>query len=345
MRVSPFTRTLVIALAAAGCSAPNRGPNALNTPAATSTMGTARADRPGVETFGERGRFEIEAMEKLVLHDAKRGKDLQLRLTFPRGVGRHPLIVWSHGAGGSKDNYQPIVTHWASHGYVVIQPTHSDSRALGTKIGDALRFQDWPSRPADVSFVLDSLDEVERQVTALAGRIDRGAVGVGGHSFGANTAQLIGGAKAYPAPGRVERSFADARVAAVMLLSGQGVGEMLRRESWADFRRPMFVMTGSADGPTRTGQPAVWRKQPYELSPPGDKYLVWVDDLDHGFGGITGVSFNPRNKPNADHVAWTKFVTLAFWEAYLAKHDAARAWLRSNGLAAMSQGSATIEHK
>ncbi len=61
-----------------------------------------------------------------------------------------------------------------------------------------------------------------------------------------------------------------------MLLSGQGIGEMLRRESWQEFRRPLFVMTGSANGPTRTGQPAVWRKQPYELSPPGDKYLVWV---------------------------------------------------------------------
>jgi hypothetical protein len=76
---------------------------------------------------------------------------------------------------------------------------------------------------------------------------------------------------------------------------------------------------------TRTGQPAEWRKEPYELSPPGDKYLVWVDGLDHGFGGVTGVFLNPRNKPNANHVAWTKFVTLAFWEAYLGRNDAARA--------------------
>jgi hypothetical protein len=81
------------------------------------------------------------------------------------------VVPWSWR---SKDNYQPLVTHWASHGYVVIQPTHSDSRSLGTKIGDALRFQDWQSRPADVSFVLDSLDELEKQVPrSRAGSIAR----------------------------------------------------------------------------------------------------------------------------------------------------------------------------
>ena len=108
----------------------------------------------------------------------------------------------------------------------------------------------------------------------------------------------------------------------------------------------MLVMSGSADGPTRTGQPAVWRKQPYELSPPGDKYLVWVEDLDHGYGGITGVvAFNPRNKPNPEHVAWTKRVTLAFWQAYLRRDDDARAWLQADGLAAVSKGAATVQHK
>jgi hypothetical protein len=59
---------------------------------------------------------------------------------------------------------------------------------------------------------------------------------------------------------------------------------------------------------------------PYELSPPGVNYLVRGGGLDHGFGGITGVSINP---PNADHVPWTRFVTLGFWQTYLNRHDAA----------------------
>lgn len=168
-------------------------------------------------------------------------------------------------------------------------------------------------------------------------------IGVGGHSFGANTAQLVGGAAAF-LPGGA-RSFEDKRVSAVMLLSGQGPGEMLTEKSWAHFARPMLVMTGSRDGPTRTGQPAEWRKKPYELSPPGDKYLVWVDGLDHGYGGITGVNFNPRNKPNPDHVAWTKIVTRAFWDAYLKQSQEARAYLESGKLDAFSKETLKITHK
>ncbi len=104
-------------------------------------------------------------------------------------------------------------------------------------------------------------------------------------------------------------------------------------------------MTGSRDGPTRTGQPAEWRRQPYELSPPGDKYLVWVEDLDHGFGGITGANFSGRNKPNPDHVEYTKIVTLAFWDAYLSRSPEARGYLESDSLRAHSQGAVTLQHK
>ncbi len=120
---------------------------------------------------------------------------------------------------------------------------------------------------------------------------------------------------------------------------------MLTEKSWEKFAKPMLVMTGSKDGPTRTGQPAEWRKKPYELSPKGDKYLVWVEGMDHGFGGITGVNFNPKNKPNEDHVKYTKTVTLAFWDAYLRDSKEARGYLESDKLPAFSKGTLKLEYK
>lgn len=284
--------------------------------------------------------YAIRSAPRLVLHDARRNKDLQVRVTWPQSEGPFPIIVFSHGAYGSKDGYQTLMEFWAANGYVVLQPTHEDSIALGNRFGDPAVFKVWQSRPADISFILDSLQDIEAKEPALKGALDAKRVGVGGHSFGANTAQLIGGAKAFMATG--EKSFADPRVRAVMILSGQGPGEMLTEKSWQDVTRPMFVMTGSKDGPTRTGQPAEWRRKPYELSPPGDKYLVWVDGLDHGYGGIPGVRFNPRNQDNPDHVRWTKQATVAFWDAYLKDNAAARAYLHSSTLEKQTQGAVHV---
>lgn len=299
-------------------------------------------DKQGSEYKPETGPFPVQT-KQLLLRDAKRNKDIRLRVNYPVGTGPFPVIVWSHGAGGSKDNYRPLTEHWASHGYVTIQASHSDSRSLAANPRDPISFRDWQSRPTDVSFILDSLAELEKAEPALQGNLDAKRFGVGGHSFGANTAQLVGGATAFLARGAT--SFADQRVTAVLLLSGQGPGEMLTEKSWEGFVKPLLVMTGSADGPTRTGQPAEWRKKPYALSPQGDKYLVWVDGLDHGFGGITGVNFNPRNKPNPDHVRYTKIVTLAFWDAYLKESKEARAFLESDKLPAFSQGTLQLERK
>jgi predicted dienelactone hydrolase len=289
------------------------------------------------------GPHTVKNIKRLALQDAKRGKELQLRIHYPDASGPFPLIVWSHGAGGSKDNYLTLLEHWASHGYVTIQPTHSDSRSLAAKASDPISFRDWQSRPADISFILDSISELEAKEPALRGRMDAKQIGVGGHSFGANTAQLIGGARASVMGG--EKSFEDQRVTAIALLSGQGPGEMLTEKSWSNFGKPLLVMTGSADGPTRTGQPAEWRKKPYELSPPGDKYLVWVEGLDHGYGGITGVNMNPKHKPNDDHVRYTKMVTLAFWDAYLKDSSDAKAYLASDRLPSFSKGSLQLKRK
>ena len=59
-----------------------------------------------------------------------RGTDLTVRVSAPTTGADLPVIVLSHGYHQSERGYDPLVDAWAQH-FVVVQPTHLDSAALG----------------------------------------------------------------------------------------------------------------------------------------------------------------------------------------------------------------------
>ena len=141
----------------------------------------------------------------LTLHDAARNKDVEVRVIHPTEGQALPAIVFSHGAGGSREGCSALAEVWASHGYVVVCPTHADSLQARHRRGERPRpgqpmprplegdAQAIQERVRDVRFVIDQLANLPKQVSALAGRIDAARVGVAGHSLGALTAMLLAG--------------------------------------------------------------------------------------------------------------------------------------------------------
>src|SRR5260370_2632081 len=113
----------------------------------------------------EPGPHPVSEVEDLVLHDVKRDKDLHVRIFYPNDAGKFPVIVFSHGAGGSQTCCDGLTRHWASYGYVTIQPTHQDSAVQRRNQGaDNIRFMQavrdarkkpapWESRPRDIYYV------------------------------------------------------------------------------------------------------------------------------------------------------------------------------------------------
>src|SRR5213592_3089863 len=65
-----------------------------------------------------------------LLHDAQRNKDLDISIQYPTRSGPFPVIIFSHGYGGSNRGYESLLANWTSHGYVVIRPSHADTGAL-----------------------------------------------------------------------------------------------------------------------------------------------------------------------------------------------------------------------
>ena len=282
----------------------------------------------------------IAVEEKLILHDERRGKDVQLRITYPQSGGPYPLIIFSHYAGGTRDYYAPLISYWVSRGYVCIQPDHSDSPAVGGKRGAESR-RDWKNRPLDISFILDSLSEISSR-PELRGRIDTQHIGVGGHYMGAYTANLLAGMTLQPASGK-SVDLKDSRVSAIVALSPQGTGQGATVDSWQTVNTPMLVMTGSNDVSTRTGNDARWRTEPYQYSPAGDKYLVFVEGLTSDYGGIVGRGAS--TSPVSQHVGYTQISTTAFWDAYLKMSKSAKQFLRSGDLETDSGGAIDLSWK
>lgn len=105
----------------------------------TTLLGVAASPRPrAAQPYDStQGPLAVRDTGLLVLHDDARGKDLQVADPPPPSTddqpGPFPLVVFSHGMGGSAAAFASLSECLASHGYVVVHPTHADSVSLGTR--------------------------------------------------------------------------------------------------------------------------------------------------------------------------------------------------------------------
>jgi predicted dienelactone hydrolase len=102
--------------------------------------------------------------------------------------GAHPLVVLSHGYGGSWRNLSWLAAELVSQGYVVAAPDHPGTTTFNRKPAEAARL--W-QRPHDLSRVIDALTKDP----FLAGAIAPARIAAIGHSLGGWTVTALGGAR------------------------------------------------------------------------------------------------------------------------------------------------------
>jgi predicted dienelactone hydrolase len=320
--------------------APAVDPNASTTERAAESQGGYKLAR---------GPFATGELADLVVHDGKRERDIHVRVFYPRSPGPFPVIVFSHGAGGSKNCCEALTEHWASYGYVVLQPTHEDSiteqrsqeERLALPARETLeRPELWESRLRDISAVLDALPEMERRIAEITGLLNLERIGVAGHSMGSFAAEAVGGALVR-LPGNPAKSFADGRVKAVLCLSPQGPGQFgLSQNSFEKLALPYMGITGSLD--SQGAATPAWHKVPFDKSAPGDKYHLLIKGATH----MSFISDSARDRTQAGQTraifGYTSSATLAFWDAYLKSERGAKEYLGSEALPENSQDSVEI---
>ncbi|WP_261394792.1 alpha/beta hydrolase [Mameliella alba] len=109
-----------------------------------------------------------------ILLPMKDRQPLDLRLTAPAEGRDIPIVLFSHGGGPSnyipsKDGYAHLTQFWAERGLAVIQPTHATSRVGGLPPDAEGAPFFWRERVAEMTAILDRLDEIEAKAPAIAG--------------------------------------------------------------------------------------------------------------------------------------------------------------------------------
>jgi predicted dienelactone hydrolase len=246
--------------------------------------------------------FKVQEVQELVVKVGGDEREVPIRVTYPVGAGPFGVIVLCHGALGSKDGYQPLADHWAGNGFVVIRPTFGDSlglmpaaereqyKSVGELVSSKYVVSQWRQRAVDVSHVIDKLGWIGEQIPALKGKMDAQKLAVVGHSFGAHTTMLLAGMELKVGFSRTVQ-MPDTRVKAFVAISPPGTGAAVKAESFAKIRKPVLMITGDNDGSPLPGmekQKGLWRKEAFDNSAKGDRYLLWIDGAQHNFGGIAG---------------------------------------------------------
>lgn len=295
------------------------------------------------------GAGEVAEANDVLASDA--AIDAGLTCRWPADGRAEGFVLFCHGLGSNGGEYAVLSRHWARHGYLVIHPTFSDAvrrvaasePALGldpsvdlsgwiqipavqARMHEILHAPErWLERIATVGRVMDRLDSI---VEATCGQPDRPLPGaIAGHSFGAYTAQLLAGAEIDLPDGDAGR-FRDRRFGAAIVLSGQGRDQQgLRDGSWDRMDGPVLTVTGTLDRGAKGGDWR-WKSEPFELAPPGDKYLAVLDGGDHYLGGFAENGIQPQVPAQQEAV---RQLTLAFLDAHVRQQPAARDWLRAIG--------------
>jgi dienelactone hydrolase len=274
----------------------------------------------------------VVSVTPVVLEAPGRGQDLRVRVSAPATGSGLPVIVLSHGFGSSLNGYGPLADFWAAHGFVVIQPTHLDSRTVGLAPDDPRTPRLWRSRVEDMKHVLDRLDLLEAAVPGLSGRLDRSRIAAAGHSFGGQTAGTLLGLRVLDPVSKEEEDLSDARIKAGVLLATAGKGGAdltpfaaehfpFMNPSFEHMTTPALVVVGDQDDSPLSVRGPEWLADPYFLSP-GDKSLLTLFGAEHSLGGIAGYEVQETTDENPERVALIQRVTCAYLRHALGIEDA-----------------------
>jgi predicted dienelactone hydrolase len=156
----------------------------------------------------------------------------------PVAEGRFPLIVVSHGNGGSHLLYRTVTIHLARNGYVVAHLEHPGNNRNDNSLEGT--YENLVRRPRHIRLTIDAISQ------EFGAHVQSENVAVMGHSMGGYAALAIAGGIPWSKDGQRVKVVPDPRVRALVLLA-PGTAFFYPENSLRDVSVPILMLTAEHD--------------------------------------------------------------------------------------------------
>ena len=158
----------------------------------------------------------------------------------PVAEGRFPVVVISHGNGGSHLVYRAISTHLAKNGYVVAMLEHAGNNRNNNELEGT--HENLVNRPRHVRLTIDAVSS-DPQLSAC---VQPDNVAIIGHSIGGYTALAVAGGTPWSETRQRVDVVADPRVRALVLLA-PATAWYLPEDSLSQVSVPILMLVAEHD--------------------------------------------------------------------------------------------------
>jgi len=268
-------------------------------------------------------------------YDTERKRDIPYKVYYPDEFsGKCPVVIFSHGLGGSVEAAEYLGEHLSRNGYVCFHIQHEGSdesvwqgaisrKEVLNRLKESLKdISNAVNRFKDIPFAIDEIIKLNRESEIFAGHLDTVNIGMAGHSYGARSVLIASGERV--AKGKI--SFKEARIKCSAALS-PNISENPPDDLsvlYKDINIPIFHITGTEDGDPlgrRSDFSPEDRTKPYYNIKTYTQYLLVLNKAVHStFNGNASMS---KDDPYfAEHLETIKTGVLLFFNYYLKQSEA-----------------------
>lgn len=318
----------VLLAVAVGCL-PLTMPCSAQSPESNGSIAAADSLGITVATGSARPSYAVKCRDFVWL-DEERDRAVPFRIYYPVAPERPcPIILFSHGLGGSSTVCSYLGMSWAREGCVSIHLRHlgSDDSVWRGKLRvfkelKMAYMRSWTGRDRanDMRFVLDRLEGFAHGDAAFSSLLDLSRVGAAGYNLGSLASLMLAG----QTPPDGGPSLYDPRVTAVVAL-GPPV-HATRSGFLADYSGidiPCLFINGTEDDSRVGTTTASQRRIPYDSISRNEQYLIWLRGADHM--SYAGHFLPRRSEGDAAYQREIARVSTSFWAAYLLDDPVSRA--------------------